>query len=348
MAINRTIRAKITRSTMRAGIITPTIAFAMHHGLTIEELATLTGCKWQDFMSPEARIPEETMPLILQELSRRFPDKVLSLEMAKAAPFASLGGLADGAQYASTLREALELIVENNQFVADQLETNLEILDDEARWVIRHPLQEIDRGRTNEFALAQVHRLIVDLLGIEGALKRVELCHGPYGPANSHTDFFDAPVKFDCPQYAIVLYRYRLDDQVSQANSQLFGYMRLYLEQVRASIKTSTLPEALKPLVDAIIENAESGVFSRQAAAFSAGLSLRQAQRLASSNGTTLNELISNVRMDIARELLADSTDSVSKISMILGYSDDRAFRRAFKRAEGKSPTQFRITEVGK
>ncbi|MEQ8273537.1 MAG: helix-turn-helix domain-containing protein [Deltaproteobacteria bacterium] len=71
-------------------------------------------------------------------------------------------------------------------------------------------------------------------------------------------------------------------------------------------------------------------------------LSLRALQREVSRHGTTVRALLDEARCAQAKRLLQDRRLSVDEIAFVLSYSDERAFRRAFKRMTGESPAQFR------
>ena len=71
---------------------------------------------------------------------------------------------------------------------------------------------------------------------------------------------------------------------------------------------------------------------------------MRAAQRLAALHGTTLKAMIGDARARTARALLSQTSFSVEAVAAAVGYSDARAFRRAFKRLSGQSPSRFRET----
>lgn len=60
------------------------------------------------------------------------------------------------------------------------------------------------------------------------------------------------------------------------------------------------------------------------------------------SEGTTFHELLEDVRHTLAVENLKLSHLSIEEIAYTLGYSDLSNFRRAFKRWEGMTPTEYR------
>ena len=58
--------------------------------------------------------------------------------------------------------------------------------------------------------------------------------------------------------------------------------------------------------------------------------------------GLTLRQLTDNTRDGLARQELADSTQSIAEISQKLGYSEPTNFTRAFRRVSGRTPSRFR------
>jgi AraC-like DNA-binding protein len=73
-------------------------------------------------------------------------------------------------------------------------------------------------------------------------------------------------------------------------------------------------------------------------------MSGRTLQRRLSDLKTSFQEVLDLVRFDLARAYLKDVRLDVSQIAYLLGYSELRAFDRAFRRWADKSPTEWRST----
>lgn len=74
-----------------------------------------------------------------------------------------------------------------------------------------------------------------------------------------------------------------------------------------------------------------------------AGLSPRQfARAFTAETGTSPGRYVDNTRLETARRLLEDTCDSVERIARSSGYPTPEAMRRAFQRALGVSPAQYR------
>lgn len=73
----------------------------------------------------------------------------------------------------------------------------------------------------------------------------------------------------------------------------------------------------------------------------------RTLARALADGGTSYREIIDLVRMGMAEDLLLNSDTSVREVSARLGYSDDTAFVRAFRRCFGISPARWRKEHSG-
>jgi AraC-like DNA-binding protein len=71
-------------------------------------------------------------------------------------------------------------------------------------------------------------------------------------------------------------------------------------------------------------------------------MSGRTLQRRLSDLRTSFQEVLDLVRFDLARAYLKDARLDVSQVAYLLGYSELRAFDRAFRRWADLSPSEWR------
>lgn len=62
--------------------------------------------------------------------------------------------------------------------------------------------------------------------------------------------------------------------------------------------------------------------------------------------GETISEFVLNTRMEIAKKLLQNSAVKVYEISSMIGYQDDKYFRKVFKKQVGVTPTEYRKRNI--
>lgn len=61
-----------------------------------------------------------------------------------------------------------------------------------------------------------------------------------------------------------------------------------------------------------------------------------------SETGQTLNQYLTEYRMEKAKQLLSDPRYKISEISSKVGYTDGNYFGKSFKKYSGFSPSEYR------
>ncbi|MEO1495024.1 MAG: AraC family transcriptional regulator ligand-binding domain-containing protein [Pseudomonadota bacterium] len=328
--------------TIHIGMPSTVVAFALSRGMTADDIRAATGFDVSLLGNPDVRPPDSVVHHLWNALTAAQPDRPIPLEAAKAAPFSTLGGLAHGMQYAATMREAVAFSRRNGCVLADRLDISLRETASEAMLLASHPNDVIDNGCTAEMGAGVLARFIREVLGLKDVLRRVDLSHPARGPVSAYEEFFLCPVRFGAPGNAVVLERDALDTPVRMAEPSMFAFIEQHFDILRRQIETLAQRDPLSSLRRAITDSAAAGDYRAEAVSQRLGLRLRAAQRLAAKHGTTLANLIDEARRANAEAFLSDRSMSVQMVASVLGYSDDRAFRRAFKRWTGISPTDYR------
>lgn len=73
-------------------------------------------------------------------------------------------------------------------------------------------------------------------------------------------------------------------------------------------------------------------------------LSVRTLQRRLDRRGMSWQQLLDQTRAELAREYLRDRSLSLGDIALLLGFSEQSAFNRAFRRWTGSTPRRMRAT----
>jgi AraC-like DNA-binding protein len=98
-------------------------------------------------------------------------------------------------------------------------------------------------------------------------------------------------------------------------------------------------PTSLQKLLRAYLDDGYPDI---NLAAEIAGSSVRTLQRRLSQYGLSYSELIHQVQIEYAKELLADNDLRTLDVAYAVGYQDSSNFARAFRRIAGLSPKQYR------
>lgn len=125
-----------------------------------------------------------------------------------------------------------------------------------------------------------------------------------------------------------------LGDSMESSNIVTTG---LELTHLMGKIEDKRVLQSMK------LMNANQGSDSLQVVAQTCGMSLRNFNRLfLKSTGLTPKEYIQMKRMEKARGLLVNSSHTITDISLMVGLNSVSKFIEAFKKFEGKLPSDFR------
>lgn len=130
----------------------------------------------------------------------------------------------------------------------------------------------------------------------------------------------------------------------SQTASGLHTYFVQRMEDyVRLALEERESNELVFLMKDYIRKNYQRDMLSVREIAGAACLSTAYACTMfKNETGTTINQFISNYRVERAKQLLADPRYKIADIASQLGYSDSNYFGKSFKRLVGLSPSEYR------
>jgi AraC-like DNA-binding protein len=150
---------------------------------------------------------------------------------------------------------------------------------------------------------------------------------------------FGCPVRFDAPTAAVCFAPHLLDARrPPRARPRL-----LTIEDVARARLDPASRDGLVGVVSAQIRaQVLAGSVSLDAAARALDLSVRTLQRALQREGTDFRSLANAIRARRAGELLRGTSASVTEIAAELGYTTPANFARAFRKATGLAPQDFR------
>lgn len=166
----------------------------------------------------------------------------------------------------------------------------------------------------------------------------VTFSHAAQGPVSAYGDFFQCPVRFEQPQDALFFAPEMLNVPLRSPDPQLKQWLvdraqRLQRELLDDDIRSRLAHWLAKQLPFGMPERAD--------AARALGLSERALQDELERAGTHFKACITDVRRELADYYLRDPGLSIGDIALMLGFSEQSAFQRAFKRWHGLTPRAY-------
>lgn len=187
-------------------------------------------------------------------------------------------------------------------------------------------------------AIAIACNMLRELCGPGWQPTEVLLSHRQPENVRPFRKVFGRRVRFDMPRSGVYFPARWLSEQVQGADSELHRLLEKQVRQLESQY-SEDFPQQVRLVVsDALLTNHAtieyvSRIFS---------IHSRTLHRRLKANGTSFQGILDECRFQIARQMLGSSNLGHAQIASLLGYSDARAFSRAFRRWSGVSPSHWR------
>ena len=239
----------------------------------------------------------------------------------------------------STLRTALNRVVRYIHVVSEDL--NIKLAESAGEMKVIVDLEN------SVFTLPQHHDVVVSVLmhmcrfnyGDKLVATEVCLAHEKPPCAKVMSDYFRSPVTYDAQESSLSLATKDIDLKLSSGNRELALLHDEFLMKYLIEIKKGDIVQQIQSV---IIDNLPSGKVSDNLIAKELNLSERNLQRKLKERGTTFRTVLDNVREMAAIQYIKNPVNTMSDIAFLLGFSEQSAFSRAFKKWTGTSPIKYR------
>lgn len=170
----------------------------------------------------------------------------------------------------------------------------------------------------------------------------VSFRHAAPASVECHQALFCCPLHFGAERNAIGFPAVFLEYPNPQANLTVVRIMDELSERILLTLRSADEPEWLLQARHFIALRLQQGLPTHDEIAAAIGVSPQALRTSLKKVGRSLTDLLEETRTTLALGYLHDPQLSLLDISYMLGFSEQSAFTRAFKRWTGKSPGQFR------
>ena len=170
--------------------------------------------------------------------------------------------------------------------------------------------------------------------------------HDAPNDVSFYRDFFQCDVQFNCDYHGILVSSDHLDIPFTRHDPTI---NQLLIQQATKHLNTLAEKLPVEVVTKFITNQLPLGVPEIDDAARHLQISVRTLQRKLSEHQLTFSGLIDHIRKELALSYLKETNTRVVYIAQMLGFSEQSAFQRAFKRWTEKTPKQYRdqlVTEA--
>jgi len=310
------------------------------HGIDPEQLFREVGLDPNDIRDPRARYADSKTRAAWR-LAAELVDNpcfgLLAADVWRATDFHALGYAFLASR---TLQTAIERIVRYNA-VVDPVVRFEQTLDDthlRLTYAVRDPdIREV--SALQDGRLAVVFGLCREAYGSDFSPAEVSVTHPAPSCRGDYFGLFRCPVRFDAAKPELVLERAQAEAPLLAAHRELAVANDTILASYLVTLDRGDVVSRVKT---AIIEHLPSGAPSAEIIAKDLFMSARTLHRRLTEAGVSFSDTLEAVRRELAEQYVIDPSRSLSEISFLLGFSEQSAFSRAFRRWTGQAPSAAR------
>jgi AraC-like DNA-binding protein len=177
------------------------------------------------------------------------------------------------------------------------------------------------------------------LVGPQFRFHSLEVTYPKPAHAERYRQLFGCPLHFGREFNRARIERHWLSAPIATYCEVKTAQMGAELDQ-RA--QANAIPSRPTVTVEELVLRSDCAPLSIDEVANALQLSVRTLRRRLKEDGTSFRALHSRLRMEAAQRLLREQGMTVAAVAQRLGFSDTRAFRRAFKQWAGQVPGQIR------
>lgn len=320
-------------------LLDPLLTLARHHGLDTTALLTTAELTSTELEKPGARFAAQKFAPLLEQLAQTSGNPLIALRLGEITQPRMLGSTGFLMSSAATLHDAYQVLIDYLPLLFEgaalQLEQTLE-----GSWLT---LELNDSARKpTEYFLACLANWPRWLTGHQVPLQRLELSFDPPDDPQAWQRFFAAEVQFAAPHNRLLLATDYLSLTCLDANAEMHQLHREFADSLLSdSAQRSALIAQTRHLIRHQLAEGE-GCVRREQVAEAVNLSLRTLQRKLGQLGTSFQEVYDQTRREQCLQLIQRGQLSFGEIAFRLGFSNQSAFQKAFKRWMGVAPSHYR------
>ncbi len=173
--------------------------------------------------------------------------------------------------------------------------------------------------------------------------KAIYFSHSDNGNIECYQTFFNCQVFFNSDFNGVKIANDSLQKKLNRYDAQLH---QLLCGQADKMLNNLIEQLPVKIITEYISHHLAHGVPEIEQVAKNLQISIRTLQRKLSDNQQTFTNLIEQIRQQKAINYLQNTDTKIITIAQMLGFSEQSAFQRAFKRWTGETPKQCRENKI--
>jgi AraC-like DNA-binding protein len=314
---------------------------------TLDPVLQALGLSERQLSQPDAFIRHGAQDLAFAAAEHVTGDTNVGLHAGEAVHLLHFGIVGQLAVCCQTGRDLLDIHLRYQGLIGNGLRTVCTRTPREV--IVEFVLERRAPSRHSiDYTLAAQLTLARLLAGPEFKPLAYELTYPEPAHAEEHRRVFQCPVRFGAPTIRAIFPPEVEALQLAGGEPGIAQVLELAARQRLESLRVQ-LPHAdsqLERYQQYIADRLSSGGPDLEQTASAMGMSVRSLQRRLSTHGLSYRELVESVRRRVTERLLVNPSLSLLDIALLVGFSDQSSFNRAFRRWFATTPSRLRLRQA--
>jgi len=314
--------------------------YALSRGVDEAELLRRTELGGLSLRDPDARIPLRCYYNVIEAAAELTRDPHFGLSYIDGVTPDAIGAVGFLAMTSATLGESIGRILRYYRVLNEGERLTLERAGSRAT-VRFEPWGPARPAHAHACEMYAFDFLVMAgrMTGEPVSILEFDVRHAPRGDDHAvYLRVFGRVPRFGAPENLWSFPAQVLERPMARADAALSRFFEGYVEKLDLRVAPRSLANELRA---AIAERLCDGELGLSALARGSKQSARTLQRRLADEGTSVSALVESVRRERAFAYLAANLP-IGEVSYLLGFSEPRAFHRAFRRWTGETPQAWR------
>lgn len=291
-------------------------------------------------------VPVNDWRALLADFSQRLQQPDLGLRLGQSANLAHLGLLGYVLQSCGTLGAALERLQRYERLVNDINRLHWR----ETSSAENDALTEVElswgqeRGRpgplVDECAVSTLIQVTRQITGLPGVPSRIDFVNPPPPDMAPYVAFFGCPVRFGQQETRVCFPLAWLALPLQRPDPLLLGLLEKQVDELLRDLPAEA--DFVQQVRRLMAQQLRGQRITLAGIASDLHVSERTLHRRLQESGTNFRDLWENTRQHLAEEYLRDRRLTLTEVAGLLGFSEQSAFTRSFRRWTGQGPKAWR------
>ena len=314
---------------------------AAANGVTAEALYASAKLDPSVLLDPDNRIPFAQLVALYENAADLSGDTNFGLHVGESVNPSAFDVVGYCAINSPTLGAAFTRVARYHSIWTDGALFTLESSGDTSAVVYRYVDPTIvDHRQDSEMTLATVAALCRNIATPDFVPTAVEFQHDAPADTSEHQRLFRCPIEFRAPANRLSFASRFLAFPIAKADPSLCVLLDRHAEELLAKFPPrNSLVDQVRSIITGELRGGDP---SLERVADQLGFTPRTLQRKLQELGASHNELLDQMRRQLAIRYLREREMAICEVAYLLGFSESSSFHRAFKRWTGVTPKEFR------